>query len=378
MVLINLKSGGHNTADYVARAFEAEFGASNVLSLFSVDAATTIAEIKELLGRVNPAVVIVAGGDGTLSFVFDVLSRLRPAMSIADDRCIVAPFPMGTGNDLSCSLGFGGGYARWFFLGRIRFRRMLRCYTQSRVHQLDRWALTCSSALPHADSAPEPTLIMNNYLSVGFDAAVAHRLNTFRSRHPNLFVTRPIVKLWYFYFAILSLFTESHIQSRVSLTVDGVSVAVPASAKAIVVANVPTYAGGATIWDPRRKSKGGSSSFTAPSMSDGKLEVMCLSGPWHLGWIRMGLTYAQKLSQGQEIELIVTPDSSVQYDGEPMGDLTKRVGVGHVRLNIKYLDNTDVLKYTPPQYGLGSLLAVLCVALAVLAFALSYAQRLVR
>lgn len=57
--------------------------------------------------------ILVAGGDGTISMILNTISKLQR-------RPPVAILPLGTGNDLSRTLGWGSGHS-----GSIDFNKVI-------------------------------------------------------------------------------------------------------------------------------------------------------------------------------------------------------------------------------------------------------------
>ncbi|KAL7701272.1 diacylglycerol kinase-like protein [Lotmaria passim] len=327
VALVNLRSGGRNAAEYVLRRLRERLGEEHVWVLFSSgDAELDNTELELFLRKDCPKFIVVAGGDGTISFVMDKVKKLQTKHLLARDRGIVAPFPLGTGNDLSFTLGFGSGFARWVVLGGVRFQRLFRSYEVARVINVDRWSLRVSTTRQGQTQRVEHAYVLNNYFSIGFDAAVANRLNRFRKRHPHLFMTRPVVKLWYAAFAAMALFTEKKIGATIALTVDGQCVAVPRSAKAVAVCNMLSYAGGAVAWNGAAHDR-----YATPSVCDGKVEVVCFYGIWHLALVRLGWCYGTKLGQGSQVA-IETACHSCQFDGEEVSDVVSAAGTTTIRI----------------------------------------------
>ncbi|KAJ6375688.1 hypothetical protein OIU77_000625 [Salix suchowensis] len=52
-------------------------------------------------------------------------------------------------------------------------------------------------------------------------------------------------------------------------------------------------------------------------MHDKILEVVSISGTWHLGKLQVGLSRARRLAQGQSIKIQLLAALPVQIDGEP-------------------------------------------------------------
>eukprot|EP00435_Cladocopium_sp_Y103_P066699 s393_g29.t1 len=156
--------------------------------------------------------ILVCGGDGTVGWVLGALEQLdftyKPPLAV---------LPLGTGNDLARTFGWGGGYTGSSILP------VLQQVGRAHVELLDRWTVTwptgselhssygCAkrgslddrrpSFLP-GGQPPQPrerkTLTMSNYFGIGVDAAVALDFHQMRERRPDWFWSRLVNKLWYF------------------------------------------------------------------------------------------------------------------------------------------------------------------------------------
>lgn len=362
--LVNLRSGGRHAAEYVLQKLRERLGEERVLVLFaSGDAERDRGEVAQFIEKHSPDFIIVAGGDGTISFAMEEVKKLHALRRLPHNRGVIAPFPLGTGNDLSFTLGFGSGFARWIVLGGVRFRRLLRSYESATVTKVDRWSLhVTTTTAAQQPRRGEHAFILNNYFSVGFDAAVANRLNRFRKKYPYLFITRPVVKLWYAAFAALALSTEEKIGATIVLAVDGQPVEVPRSAKAVAVCNMLSYAGGAVAWNGAARD-----AYVRPSVSDGKLEVVCFYGIWHLALVRLGWCYGRKLGQGSRVT-IATACHSCQFDGEEVSDIVDAAGTTTISIE-RYAQSECLTR--PPRPETNALL-LLCMGVGVLLLAVWY------
>ncbi|GET92087.1 diacylglycerol kinase-like protein [Leishmania tarentolae] len=359
--LVNLRSGGLRTSEYVLHKLSDTLGADRVWVLFEGGTAERHrSELEQLLRRQAPKYIIVAGGDGTISFAMDIIKRLHDEHVLSPNHGVIAPFPLGTGNDFSFTLGFGSGFARWIVLGEKRFQRLMRDYETATITTVDRWSLHVTSTTARHPGSVEHHHVFNNYFSIGFDAVVANRLNHFRGRYPYLFITRPVVKLWYAAFAVMALFTEKKIGASVLLEVDGRRLPVPASAKSVAVCNMLTYAGGAVAWNGDAADR-----YAKPSVCDGRVEILCFYGIWHLALVRLGWCYGKKLGQGSTV-CIESDCYPCQFDGEEL--LSVVGGTGKFTLRISHFSTSECLA-VPPRKETNAfvlLLALVAVVLAII------------
>ncbi|CAH9078626.1 unnamed protein product [Cuscuta europaea] len=250
--------------------------------------------------------ILVCGGDGTVGWVLNAI----------DKQDFVSPPPMailpaGTGNDLARVLSWGGG------LGSVERQGglcpLLRDIEQAAVTVLDRWKLSISDQLGNQLQSPK---FMNNYLGVGCDAKVALEIHNLREENPEKFYNQFMNKVLYAREGARSIMdrTFADFPWQVRVEVDGIEIEVPEDAEGVLVANISSYMGGVDLWQNEDESY---DNFYPQSMHDKILEVVSISGTWHLGKLQVGLSKARRLAQGQSIKIQLFAAFPVQIDGEP-------------------------------------------------------------
>jgi len=245
----------------------------------------------------NYEIVVVAGGDGTVSQVVKVITRLerKPKLGI---------IPIGTGNDLANSVGVLHVY-KSRGLGEL-LKIILRC----KVAKLDILSL-------------DNNFTFTNYMGFGCDAKISCDFNRLRYKPffkyicsciPNKAFYGLLVLKNIFYkipFDIEIRYANEHSTSE-ALTINK-------GLRQILITNIKFYAGGVDISSNCRRD-------------DGKFEVTVIRGIRE--WVHMSIamllkkpldTVSQSLIQfhTDRLELEFTGDTFCQVDGEKYDSLAK-------------------------------------------------------
>jgi len=245
---------------------------------------------------------MVGGGDGSVAWVLTELDKLN----LGDHQPPVAPLPLGTGNDLSRVLGWGGGY------NGSPVAPILSAVYNSRTVMLDRWQISTSDP-----NDKLPLTVVNNYFTIGLDAEIANAFNEKRKENPDRFCSRTKNKVTYAKETMGKVFNRNKIYKAVKLVCDGVDYTEKlneAKPKTILILNICSYAGGYDPWGtPRSRSK-----FTIQRPNDGKLEI-CVGDRRDMIMNLGAGKHVQRLCQASKVEitLLGTSPIAVQVDGEP-------------------------------------------------------------
>lgn len=140
---VNTSSGERSAALFVCDQLKQRFGADNVFDLFPVKGKPpAIEDAKQFIITRKPDLLVVAGGDGTVSLGLDIVDAVRATKLIGPTTAPIAVLPMGTGNDLSRSLGFGGGYKKPLIKPEEQFEEVIEHTFMARPCNIDRFTLS--------------------------------------------------------------------------------------------------------------------------------------------------------------------------------------------------------------------------------------------
>ncbi|GMH17825.1 hypothetical protein Nepgr_019666 [Nepenthes gracilis] len=300
--------------------------------------------------------VVVAGGDGTVGWVLGSLGELHKQGR--EPVPPVAIIPLGTGNDLSRSFGWGGSFP---FAWKSAVKRSLHRASTGPVCRLDSWhvSLTMPAGvveLPHSlkpteectldqsldaeGQLPEKVTCYDgtfyNYFSMGMDAQVAYGFHHLRNERPYL-AQGPIAnKLIYSGYSCtqgwfctpcvsnpglrgLNNILRLHIK-RVNCS-EWEEIRIASNIRSLVALNLHNYASGRHPWGnltPEYLEKRG---FVDAHADDGLLEIFGLKHGWHASFVMVELISAVHIAQAAAVRLETRggewTQSFMQMDGEP-------------------------------------------------------------
>ena len=238
----------------------------------------------------NYEIVVVAGGDGTISQVVKTISRLekKPKLGV---------IPIGTGNDLANSIG------------------ILYLYKSQGLGALLKIILRCKAMRMDVLNLGDK-FMFTNYFGIGNDAKTSNDFD--RLRHMPVFrnICRCISnKGFYGLLALKNIFYRIPFDIEISYQNKHATTEVATLKRGfcgILITNTKVYAGGVEISSKCR-------------MDDGKFEVTVIRGIWE--WIHLSFallfkkpldTITKSLMQFQtdSLELDFTGDTFCQIDGE--------------------------------------------------------------
>ncbi|XP_059427260.1 diacylglycerol kinase epsilon-like [Carassius carassius] len=303
LVLANTRSG-NNMGEVLLGEFRTLLNPVQVFDLSELPPSKAL-QLCTLLppGRVR---VLVCGGDGTVGWVLDAIDTMKLK---GQDQFIplVTILPLGTGNDLSNSLGLGAGYA-----GEIPVEQVLRNALEAEVVKMDRWKVQVVSK---GNYFRKPKVwSMNNYFSVGPDALMALNFHAHREKTPSFFSSRIINKAVYFLYGTKDCLVQEckDLDKRIELELDGEQVTLP-SLEGIIVCNIGYWGGGCRLWEGM-----GDEPYPPTRVDDGLLEVVGVYGSFHCAQIQVKLANPVRLGQAHTVRLVLKSSRMpMQVDGEP-------------------------------------------------------------
>ncbi|CAK5031874.1 unnamed protein product [Meloidogyne enterolobii] len=343
LAFVNPKSGGNKGA----KALNTLCWLLNPRQVFDINTMNGPKYGLEIFRKItNQMRILVCGGDGTVGWLLSTLDQLNwniyPPIAI---------LPLGTGNDLSRSMGWGGTFS-----DEPLSEILQAIQTETSVTFLDRWRLDVfplsstnnlqqeqqqstsnnlnsptflnennenkEQQLNNECQTTLPLSVMNNYFSIGADAHVALQFHHSRSANPQMLNSRLKNRLAYGGLGTIDLFKRAwkDLSEYITVECDGVDITPKIREfkfHCILFHNISFYAGGTVPWgqggDGVQESCG--EVFSRPSPCDGKIEVLGFTTAT-LATLQMG-GRGERIAQCSNVRIETIKPIPMQVDGEP-------------------------------------------------------------
>ncbi|XP_062223234.1 diacylglycerol kinase 1-like isoform X1 [Phragmites australis] len=307
----------------------------------------------EIYGRLR---LIVAGGDGTAGWLLGVVSDLKLVHPPP-----VATVPMGTGNNLPYSFGWGKRNPGTDQDSVISFLQLVR---EAREMNIDSWHIVmrmespkgspcdpiAPSDLPHSLHAfrhvpktdPQDMVYSYtfrggfwNYFSMGMDAQVSYAFHSERKLHPEKFKNQLSNQKQYLKLACTQGWFCAALCHPMSWNIACLAkvkimkksgkwetLEIPQSIRSIVCLNLPSFSGGLNPWGtPSKRKQRKRDLVMHPLVNDGLLEIVGFKDAWHGLVLLSPRGHGTRLAQAHRVRFEfhkgTTDHAYMRIDGEP-------------------------------------------------------------
>jgi len=324
IAIINPRSGGQKGKCFIKRLLELGIPVFNLFDFYgNRDTATmkrfrNLIKITELPGGLweprqrRDVLILCGGGDGSISSITQIVKQA--SSKLKGVKTILCPLPLGTGNDLCRSLGWGHRNPS----PRKLKRKLIEISSQflsKKILYIDKWRLSKKPAqteeilLPSGRTPPES---MFCYASFGYDAGIALKWEISRQKNPDRFTSQAINNWHYVVYGFQEYLSPSieNISEFIRVEIDNKLIELPAQTKSLKIININSAASGVNFWGT---GPGGNEQRA----DDGLLEVCATTGVSNLLAIHCGVGHASRCGQGKVIKIVVLKQIPIQVDGEP-------------------------------------------------------------
>ncbi|XP_023345984.1 eye-specific diacylglycerol kinase isoform X2 [Eurytemora carolleeae] len=318
IVFLNPKSGG-NQGEKLMQKFQWLLNPRQVFDLSQSGPLPAI----ELYKRVPGVRFLACGGDGTVGWVLSVLDKAD-----VPSPPPVGVLPLGTGNDLSRTLGWGGGYTD------EPISKILISLQHADIINVDRWQLSHqpNPEYPPSDKGEDrlPMQVVNNYFSLGVDALIALQFHEAREANPQKFNSRIRNKIFYGQTGGKDLILRKwkSLTDYIRVECDGRDITPKLrelKVLAVIFLNIHHYSSGTRPWNRQ---------FGEQRLDDGLLEVIGVT-TYQFPLLLAG-GHGHCITQCQTARITTMKTIPMQVDGEA-------VRVNPSVIEIRYLNQAKML-----------------------------------
>jgi len=262
-------------------------------------------DLQEELSKLidNITIICICGGDGSISWACSIINK---CCSIMPRICVV---PMGTGNDLSRTLGWGTKNLSYDKTIQL-FEKINICIRLGRISKIDWWNIE------YLDCDPEevkhlPTKMLC-YMSFGYDAKITQHYQADRNRNPEKFNSQLYNKLMYIKHGFTEFFIPSlTINDKIRLSCDGKEMYIPNNCRSLKLLNINSAASGVFFWGDKIEKQ-----YDEPTLNDNQMEIVSSFGVQNLLCQNIGFVEVTRINQSSETIIDIEKGVYIQIDGE--------------------------------------------------------------
>ncbi|KAK9817059.1 hypothetical protein WJX72_008941 [[Myrmecia] bisecta] len=324
--------------------------------------------------------ILAAGGDGTVAWILGVIRELQ-----LDPPPAVAVMPLGTGNDLSLSFGWGNTFLKSWITKHLSIYETLKRVADAEPRDLDTWCINMKcglkdvfTELPHSlkvkeagNSVSEVEGLFWNYFSIGLDAQSAYGFHHLRETRPWAAPSRLANQAWYAYYSCTTgwFCCAPPIRNKVVLKArssggEWREVPIPSKVKAVVLLNLQSYGGGRDLWGLKDTSKDKRDGWQTPIFNDGKIEAVGMLNGWQTALVMGSVSpkiHGLRLAQADELKLELrasglprgeTGLTHMQLDGEPWPQEIPAGDAAPLEIHVKCVGTSKMLFNTAKLKGI--------------------------
>ncbi|KAK0600963.1 hypothetical protein LWI29_019982 [Acer saccharum] len=299
--------------------------------------------------------IIVAGGDGTAGWLLGVVSDLK-----LPHPPPIATVPLGTGNNLPFSFGWGKKNPCTDRQSVMSFMEQVK---NAKEMKIDSWHIIMRMRAPEEGSC-DPIAPLDlphslhafhrvsqkdelnregchtfrggfwNYFSIGMDAQVSYAFHSERKLHPEKFQNQMVNQSTYlklagtqgWFFASLLHPSSRNLAQLAKVKVmkkQGIweDLEIHSSIRSIVCLNLPSFSGGLDPWGKPYRKKLRDRGLTPPYVDDGLIEIVGFRNAWHGLVLLAPNGHGTRLAQASRIRFEFKKGAAdhtfMRIDGEP-------------------------------------------------------------
>eukprot|EP00250_Pteridium_aquilinum_P026292 c32799_g1_i1 orf=222-1805(-) len=346
--------------------------------------------------------IIVAGGDGTAGWLLGVVGDLKLSHPPP-----IATVPLGTGNNLPYSFGWGKKNPG---TDEVAVKKFLLAVHTAKPMNIDSWHVVMKMATPtgaleplnlphslhHFKRVSETDALHEagfqtfrggfwNYLSIGMDAQVAYEFHRKRQEHPEMFKNQLVNQGAYAMIGVTQgwfLANCTHPSSRNINQLGTIftqnknehkwkKLNISKRIRSIVMLNLPSFSGGLNPWGNPSDNKSKERKLTPTYVNDGLIELVGFRDGWHGLALLTPNGHGTRIAQAHKVRIEFhkgfADKTYLRMDGEPwcqplpVDDSSTVVEITHLGQAVMLTTDNCIAECLPHEAGkVDSSLSVLC------------------